>query len=111
FRRPVDGLPDRLAGSSTAGRPRSGEVGAVDADGAGTGRDGGGAGGVVAWGTGRAGADGADSAALLLRSALRSGLVRVISAGEKDSTSLDPVGLTWMKSPSLGSPSAVTLPE
>src|SRR5690606_40244336 len=42
---------------------------------------------------------------------LRGGLTRVTSAVEKDRTSFDPAGRTWMKSPSAGSPSAMTLPE
>ncbi|WP_280472239.1 hypothetical protein [Nocardia cyriacigeorgica] len=41
----------------------------------------------------------------------RAGLVIVTSAGEKDSTSLEPVGRICRKSPSDGSPRAMTLPE
>ncbi|WP_238815520.1 hypothetical protein [Nocardia brasiliensis] len=41
----------------------------------------------------------------------RGGLVNVTSVGEKDSTSFDPVGRTCRKSPSAGSPSAITFPD
>src|SRR5690606_9038522 len=41
----------------------------------------------------------------------RAGLVIVTSAGEKDRTSLEPVGRICRKSPSAGSPRAMTLPE
>ncbi|GAA2790062.1 hypothetical protein GCM10010470_25890 [Saccharopolyspora taberi] len=42
---------------------------------------------------------------------LRGGFTSVTSPAEKDSTSFDPVGRTWMKSPSAGSSRATTRPD
>jgi len=48
---------------------------------------------------------------VVVRLSLRAGLANVTSVGENDMTSFEPVGRTCRKSPSAGSPSAITLPE